>query len=120
MDQYGRGKVNFWRWTDGRQGSGYKIFYMWQKLFDCLIIRYPVGSFIKPHIDPVAKHLNHHRINITIRKCKKGGEFHCDSAFVNLKLPRVVWFRPDIGAHSVAEIKEGERWVLSFGWVISK
>lgn len=125
-DQYGRGKIKYWRWNDGRQGSGYKIFYMWNWKFDFLIIRYPVGSYIHWHRDPVPEGLNHHRINVTFRHAKIGGWFIKSKNKFPLKPGGTAdWlhykeyfhkFRPDIEWHSVSEIEHGERWVLSLGW----
>ena len=116
MCKYGRDKVKYWQWISGRQGSGYMIFYMWNFLFDCLIIRYPRGSYITPHVDPVTKG-QHHRINIELTTPHLGGEFSCKLKHVLVKFPRFVWFRPDIGTHSVSEVIGSERWVLSFGWI---
>lgn len=116
MCKYDRGKVKYWRWTDGRQGSGYKILYLWNFIFDFVIIRYPVGSYINPHTDPVDKG-RHHRINVQLKSPKEGGEFSCDIKHVVVKFPRFVWFRPDIGVHSVTEVKGSERWMFSIGWI---
>lgn len=117
-DQYGRGKVKYWRWTDGRQGSGYKIFYMWNWKFDFLFIRYPEGSYINWHNDPVPAPLKHHRINIVLREAE-GGMFeykHVDSHVSVVTKARFVYFRPDVMFHKVWKIVKGERWVLSIGW----
>lgn len=121
-DQYGRGHVKYWRWTDGRQGSGYKIFYMWNWLFDFLIIRYPTNSFIHWHNDPVPAPLKHHRINIVLWEAEKGGEFerqldlHNGQRTFQKTKQRFMRFRPDIEKHMVHRITKGERWVLSLGW----
>jgi hypothetical protein len=128
-DKYRRGKVKYWRWTAGRQGSGYKIFYMWNWLFDFLIIRYPTGSYIHWHNDPVPSPKKHHRINIVLWEAEEGGEFERIVAVDPMAWPdlkptrrfiktkqRFVHFRPDIEDHMVHKITKGERWVLSLGW----
>lgn len=115
-DNYGRGKIKYLRWIDGRQGDGYKILYLWNWLFDLVLIRYPVGSYVRCHRDPV-KRGNHHRINIELTRPMNGGHFNCDLKWVRIKLPRFVWFRPDKGLHSVSLVKGSERWVFSIGWI---
>lgn len=121
-DIYGRGKIKFFRWVNGRQGSGYKIMYFWNWLFDLVLIRYPVGSYINWHVDPVPKGLKHHRINIAIKQSEIGGEFEYgnDISDTGLTKQRFVYFRPDVTMHKVHEIKKGERWILSIGWVTKK
>lgn len=121
-DVYGRGKTKYWRWTDGRQGSGYKIFYMWNWLFDFLIIRYPTDSYIHWHVDPVPAPLKHHRVNIVLKEAKEGGDFEYNAideeigGLIKTK-QRFIRFRPDIEKHRVHKITKGERWVLSIGWI---
>jgi len=121
-DTYGRGAIKLFRWVNGRQGSGYKIMYLWNWKFDLVFIRYPVESYIDWHVDPVPKGLEHHRVNIILRKAE-GGEFMVMGNWEGVKAPmtqpkrRVIYFRPDIVTHSVSKVTKGERWVLSIGWV---
>lgn len=115
-DTYGRGKVKYLTWIDGRQGSGYKIMYLWNWKFDLVLIRYPEGSFIRWHTDPVPAPLKHHRINFTVRQAE-GGRFYCKDMPTHLKFKRIVRFRPDIQMHKVSRVTKGERWVISLGWV---
>lgn len=115
-ENYDRGKVSYWRWTDGRQGSGYKILYLWNFLIDLVVIYFPQGSHIKPHTDPVSKG-THHRINLVLWKAKKGGRFTSAGEIKPKFLTqRFIYFRPDITTHAVSTIQEGQRWVLSIGW----
>src|SRR5579872_2118187 len=95
---------------------------MWNFLFDFLLIRYPIGSYINWHVDPVPPPKKHYRINWVFKKSKEGGEF-------GLMLPgrweyysnnRINFFRPDIQQHKVTEVKGSERWVLSLGWCVNE
>jgi hypothetical protein len=116
-DVYGRGKIKYWRWVDGRQGSGYKIFYLWNWLFDLVLIRYKKGSYIRWHVDPVPEGLEHHRINVEVRNANGGKLYLKYKEHPHYKRwGRIVKFRPDIQMHKVSKILSGERWVLSLGW----
>ena len=59
------------RWQAGRQKSGYDKMLLitgrWPILFDSYLIRYPVGSEILAHTDPVLDK-QHYRFNIIIKK----------------------------------------------------
>ena len=107
-----------WRWQIGRQLSGYdKMLLLWSILplpFDIYLIRYRVGSYIKPHIDQVEKG-KHYRLNIVLKQSEIGGEFVCNDCIINTK--RIKLFRPDVNEHSVTELKEGSRYILSIGWI---
>lgn len=107
--------VNLVTWSTGRQNSGYLTKRLYQfKNCDCYLIKYPVGSKIDNHVDPVAD-WKHYRINITLWAARHGGIFHCD--VIEWKLfNRIVCFRPDKFEHSVSEVRAGVRYVLSFGW----
>lgn len=107
-----------WRWQNGRQDSGYdKMLLLWSMLplpFDIYLIRYRIGSYIKPHVDQV-KSGRHYRLNIVLKNSKEGGDFVCSNCIVNTK--RIKLFRPDISEHSVTEVKAGKRYILSIGWI---
>jgi hypothetical protein len=107
-----------WRWQNGRQQSGYdKMLLLWGLFplpFDIYLIRYRLGSYIKPHIDQV-KSGRHYRLNIVLKQSKDGGDFVCDNCIINTK--RIKLFRPDVNEHSVTEVKSGNRYILSIGWV---
>jgi hypothetical protein len=107
------------RWQRGRQGTGYDkmllLASLWPHPFDSYLIRYPEGSEIPPHTDPVQKG-RHYRLNLVLKAPKSGGEFICSSPIFATK--RVKLFRPDACEHSVSRVVGGSRYVLSFGWVL--
>jgi hypothetical protein len=71
------------------------------------------GSYIPKHKDP-GKHCKVYRLNIELRKAKKGGEFKCKNTIWQWR-NRIYCFRADANYHQVTPIEEGSRWVLSFG-----
>lgn len=107
------------RWQKGRQGTGYDkmlILHSFIPLpFDIYIIRYYVGSFIPPHVDKV-DFGEHYRLNIILKKSKLGGDFICKDPIYESN--RIKFFRPDKSEHSVTEVKLGQRYLLSIGWVL--
>jgi hypothetical protein len=107
------------RWQSGRQGTGYDKMLLltarWPLPFDSYLIRYPDGSEIPPHIDPV-KGGRHYRLNVILKSPKSGGEFVCAAPIFATK--RVKLFRPDACEHSVTRVAGGNRYVLSLGWVL--
>jgi hypothetical protein len=109
---------NSFRWRSGRQGSGYEkmliLHSYWPVPFDCYLIRYPVGSSISPHIDPVPNG-KHFRLNLILHSPNAGGEFTCDSPL--FETSRIKFFRPDICEHSVSTVEGSSRYVLSIGWI---
>jgi hypothetical protein len=68
------------RWQRGRQGTGYDKMLLltarWPLPFDSYLLRYPEGSEIPPHTDPVTTG-RHYRLNIVLKSPKSGGEFVC-------------------------------------------
>jgi hypothetical protein len=106
------------RWERGRQASGYdKMLLLLSSFpvpFDWYLLRFPEGSEIPPHVDPVQKG-RHFRMNIILRHAVKGGEFQCPDPIWNLR--RVKLFRPDLSLHSVTKVEKGSRLVFSIGWV---
>lgn len=104
-------------WVEGRQGTGYnKILLLQSGLikFDVYLLYYPQGSEIAPHTDVVCGS-NHYRLNIMLKKAKRGGEFVCENPI--FRGFRMNLFRPDACVHSVTRIEEGYRVMLSIGWV---
>lgn len=102
-----------WRWQRGRREGGYhKLLLAQARRADLYLLRFPIGSFIGPHRDPVdgAGHL---RINLVLVPARRGGQFMCEGAMVDR--PRLKVFRPDRCTHSVSPIEAGTRWVLSLG-----
>lgn len=106
------------RWQKGRQGTGYDKMLLatarWPLPFDCYLIRYPEGSAIPPHTDPVQAG-RHYRLNIVLKSPRSGGEFVCANPIVATR--RIKLFRPDACEHSVTEVVGGSRYVFSLGWV---
>ena len=109
------------RWQRGRQGTGYDKMLLltarWPIPFDSYLIRYPEGSEIPAHTDPVQAG-RHYRLNIILKAPKSGGEFICTNPIYSGS--RVKLFRPDASEHSVARVVGGSRYVLSVGWVLGK
>lgn len=108
-------------WEQGRQGTGYqklrllnRWWYFSRFKWDLYLLRYPVGSGIPRHNDPVPDHA-HYRLNIYLWNAGAGGIPEHDGVIVSNRF--FTLFRPDINTHSVTEVKQGTRYVLSFGWV---
>lgn len=112
--------LNVLKWEIGRQVSGYsKMLILTGKFpipFDFYLLKFPEGSFIKEHVDPVEFGYKHYRFNIILKKSKLGGEFISETHI--FETDRVKFFRPDIYKHSVSQIKKGTRIVLSLGFLI--
>lgn len=107
------------RWQRGRQGTGYDKMLLltarWPLPFDSYLIRYPEGSEIPPHTDPVQAG-RHYRLNIVLKSSPSGGEFVCATPLYASR--RIKLFRPDACEHSVTRVVGGSRYVLSLGWVL--
>ncbi|WOI53197.1 2OG-Fe(II) oxygenase [Parvularcula sp. LCG005] len=107
-----------WRWVRGRQASGYdKMLLATLPIplpWDCYLLRFPTGSEIPPHTDPVTGK-RHYRLNIVIRQADVGGEFFCADPIYATR--RIKFFRPDRSEHAVSRVEAGTRYVLSIGWV---
>lgn len=82
--------------------------------FDSYLMRYPEGSEIPPHTDPVTAG-KHYRLNIILKSSRAGGEFVCATPLFATK--RIKLFSPDACEHSVTRIEGGSRYVLLAGWV---
>ena len=106
------------RWDKGRQQSGYWKMLLatspWPISFDMYILKFPEGTEIPEHIDPVTDN-RHYRINIVLKAARKGGEFICKTPLFATK--RIKFFRPDACIHSVTRVEQGSRWLLSIGWL---
>jgi hypothetical protein len=117
-------QLNYFKWEAGRQGSGYDkmllaaYFKPFVLQFDCYLLRFPLGSSINWHIDPVTPPLRYYRLNIFLKQPKKGGVFKLARQQKPIYGNRFLQlFRPDIQPHKVTTIEEGTRYVLSIGWV---
>ena len=109
------------RWVRGRQETGYDKMLLLATPFpvrlDAYLLRYPQGSQIPPHTDPVAAG-RHYRLNVVVRQAREGGEFVCRGA--PWRWGRVALFRPDRSEHAVTRVVSGQRYVLSVGWVVGR
>lgn len=108
--------MNYMKWEKGRQNSGYDKLKIFQIscpiLADLYLLRFPKGSYVKPHKDPVEGR-RHYRLNIVIKKAHIGGTFLCSTQI--LDWGRIQFFRSDLAKHAVSPILKGSRYVLSFG-----
>ena len=113
--------ADLFRWRRGRQGTGYDKMLLatlpWPLPFDCYLIRYPDGSAIPPHTDPV-KDRGHYRLNIVLKTSPRGGEFLCQDPLWETR--RIKFFRPDRSEHAVTRVEGGSRYLLSIGWLWGK
>jgi len=111
-------------WVEGRQKTGYYKMKLleskWLK-FDVYLLKYPTGSSVPLHTDPV-KGYEHHRINI-VKHAKTGGHFALQEDYsetygpmMTLTKKRFYKFRPDTQQHGVLRVF-GTRYVLSIGWL---
>jgi len=109
------------RWQRGRQGTGYDKMLLatarWPLPFDSYLIRYPEGSEIPPHTDPVQAG-RHYRLNIVLKSPRSGGDFVCATPIFETR--RIKLFRPDACEHSVTRVVGGSRYVFSLGWVLRR
>ncbi len=75
-------------WIKGRQGTGYDKLPLIVKPFgmdiDSYILRFPEGCSIPTHTDPVRAGFKHYRLNIVIKKARKGWRVYIRN---NSKLP---------------------------------
>lgn len=112
---------NLFKWQKGRQGSGYDKMLLainnFLLPFDCYLIKYPVGSFIPKHTDPVDKSKRHYRLNVVVKPSSGGGDFVCKNCIINTKY--IKFFRPDLNEHEVTEIKGSARYVFSLGFLLN-
>lgn len=104
-------------WKSGRQGGSYMKFLILSSerfKFDMYLLKYPTGSYISDHKDPVQEGFEHHRVNVVLNKNFKGGKF---VIMGKSQEGRIHKFRPDKFKHKVTLVKEGTRYVFSIGWL---
>jgi len=110
--------TELWRWVPGRQKSGYHKCLLARSSrffkFDLYLLRFPEGCEVPPHRD-IIKAGKHYRLNIVLKQAKNGGEFLCSEPIYASK--RIKLFRPDVCEHAVTRVNEGNRYLLSLGWV---
>lgn len=117
------GVITLPRWQPGRRGGGYEKLTLfagrpWLPV-DMHLIRYRVGDFVGAHHDPVDGR-RHYRINVELRRARRGGLFYAYPLAQVLFFGRVILFRPDLATHGVTEVREGRRLVLSVGWALAR
>ena len=127
--------MKIFEWTEGRRKSKYNklplLLLGYGKpmpfigFLDCYILKFGPGGRVNPHQDPVIveqddgtnDYYAHHRLNIIVKKSRQGGEFVCfDGPHKQFLNGRIHFFRSDLCIHSVTEVTEGTRYVLSVGW----
>lgn len=105
-------------WQKGRQDSGYfkKLIRRskWPFGHDILFLKYPEGSKIDWHKDPV-ENQKHYRLNIVLNSGFNGGEFESERDVI-FSFGPITFFRPDENQHRVTRIEEGTRYVFSIGF----
>jgi hypothetical protein len=111
----------YFTWEGGRQQSGYGKMLIAESAnyllpFDIYLLKYPEGSEIPEHTDPVPKR-RHVRINLVLKKAKRGGMFSCTDAIFGSKRLNIFFSdRP----HQVSKIEEGSRLILSIGMLVGR
>lgn len=107
--------MNWPKWTNGRQGTGYrKLTLLQSERFgcDCYLIDYPPHTHIPTHTDPVPGK-KHYRLNILLWG---QDNFRGETIF---STKRIKLFRPDISPHSVEEVSR-RRIIFSIGWALDE
>lgn len=84
--------------------------------YDAWVLKYPTGSEIPVHTDPVELGLEHHRLNTLVTEAE-GGELYIEGQRVPLVAGDGYYFRPDLHPHYVTKITKGERIIFSVGYV---
>jgi len=79
--------------------------------WDCYLLRFPVGSHVPTHHDPV-RGRRHFRLNVTLRGAPESVELLGPAI---ARGHRWVLFRPDVVSHRLAPV-ERPRLELSIGW----
>ena len=105
--------MKLFKWLEGRQKSGYRtMFFVYSKLLklDCCIISIKNGIDIPPHKDACPVDGKMYRLNIEIKRPKKGGKFVGNTIW---SLGRIYYFRPDVEQHHVTKVEDGELLVFS-------
>lgn len=108
----------WFRWQRGRQEGSYSKFALLPKWlshklnFDAYILKFPVGSSVIGHRDPVDAGYEHHRVNITLKS----------DGFTRMYIegPIKRWwivekFRPDLHYHGLNKVQTS-MYMLSIGW----
>jgi hypothetical protein len=109
----------FFKWELGRKNTQYSRMTLICNPFlipwHVLILKFPEGSHIPSHKDPM-KGRRHWRLNIIVKSAKEGGEFVCENSIIQSRF--LNFFRSDLYEHSVNKVNQGTRYVLSIGWML--
>ena len=74
------------QWQEGRSGGGYQKMTLldchWPIRWDMHLIKTPEGGCVLPHRDPL-ENMDHWRLNVVIKKPKRGGEFVSEESIVD-------------------------------------
>lgn len=84
----------------------------WPLPSDSYLLRYPEGSEIPPHTDPVTAG-RHYRLNIRLKSPKSCGEFVCVNP--TFAANQIKLFRPDACGHSLTRVIGRSRYAFSIG-----
>lgn len=124
-------------WGPGRQGTGYEKKDVLEHLacerlikrarlalgdplmVDAWLLRYPVGSAIPAHTDPVPDQLHHVRFNALLL-AGQGGVLYFDGDEQIFDEGDALLFRPDVVKHQVTEVQRNPRVVFSVGAVVDE
>lgn len=104
--------MGLFRWRPGRRNSGYsKMLLAGGRTWDCWLLRYPVGSEVPLHHDPIPGR-RHYRLNITLLGRADDVEL-LGTAIA--RGHRWMLFRPDIVSHRLPTLAR-PRLDISIGW----
>ena len=76
------------------------------------LVTYSEGHRVSRHLDMIESG-RYYKLNFILWNAKRGGEFKTEGVIFSL-LNRIILFRPDLYEHSVSEIEQGKRVLLSF------
>jgi hypothetical protein len=113
--------MKFFEWTLGRQGTGYEkmpLFISKQLKCDFYLLKFPAGTVVPTHTDPVDKEYDHYRINYTVIGSNCVGQ----RMYVlgkHRRFWRIIFFRPDKYEHGLQKQKR-DAYMFSFGWLKKK
>ena len=78
------------------------------------LVTYSEGHRVTRHLDMVESG-RYYKLNFILLKAKRGGIFETEKAIFSF-FNRIIFFRPDLYAHSVSEIEQGKRVLLSLAF----
>ena len=106
----------------GYRGTGYMKMRLcsatWPVPWDAIVLKMPEGVELEAHRDQARGKFatkQGWRINILLKKAKKGGEFFCEQPCWSF-LQRIFVFRADTTTHGVTKVEDGCRYLISIGF----